>query len=1313
MDSDKSRDTYQPLMIGYYDPFNTFHIVEKDLKSRFPLTNLHWKYDSSKPLKSIPLLPISLKEIVPKKTNDIVNCIYLHLMLVKCDSIDIYRSQVRPLIKEWLKNTVSLSNSEWMVLLVVPSNAKDKSSTIIKLSIHDKLKVDFGIEGKELPKDFINESNNRIFKIKEDFQDASKLETYNTIIGQLKEHLLSNFTKRYSKLFSELDRSRMLSQQSQPEKIQNLINKNAILLNLAELLFDMRLNEDSLKYYTMLNRNMETLYSVEPHLFEFSTPTILPPLIPVEPEDIVLRDVRRMLMKTYQELSQKFNIFGFKCFLFIRKSNILQSLAANAQTLSASSSYIASLYQNLLVLLNEMYINNTTDKNLNVNIYEWSYKSIESFLNLSIVNLAMERSEHSSQSTPQSLIDPLHEILECKGELKLFQRTLLVELASFTKGYQLRGANVLEEISLDEPARAMSGNDTEIVFEMTYLPLILSLKSEECFYEKFQEITESIIENFVISGREKSIDTLSIDIALVKYYLKDYEEALQILEGSSEFFIENGWNFMGGILLDAYLKCIEKLLLKEKDHLLVERNRLIVKTCLNLLSNLKSGENAGLAGINNYGSVKSVENISELFEKIYKYSKLVRDESFIDNQPIIEYDILRLFDISICPNIESDPSEIDADNYYIDVEITNIFGVEIQLNYIALELANDANSLVFRTKDCILKKETNSVNPGLSNKIRLLTKNFVYGSFKIFQISFSFNENLKLSKTFPFAVGENLDFSYISNRLEIVAQENDHTIILQQKRHDLLTMNPSKTLFSNMRLLISPSFEIFCYPRIHNLWFEFIGSFEIELGRTELLLRVHGGNSDATDLNIQIAGLTTGLELIYEEITCVESHGKRNCFKHSSIIIDKVEKNSYVDIKVPYIYFSESKIIQMKATIDYELNGKRFSHVSTNGVDTTLTVSVSVQDIFKLDHIFSKFQVGTSNPKLPIRILSNKLTSPAGSNFRISTPKTGAGPIIAFGDQPASFFYKIIPINTSEVKSTLNNDDTLDLLVEYRNFHDEVLHVFELYTLSKLMAISLDSYWFLFKNEVFSKLSFDLSIFALYGTLSIQNTELMILLVKEMIEKYVHKKSDKWTLQDLFIEILNISEIKVHVNESALQNKRLSIPVPVPLLRILHLVDFSFERKAKYVVGEPIEVKVNIGQTMKWSKSQNNGNHKDKGSLERNNNSFLAVSSPSKSILENTAVESFKVNILQDDNWLVSGFRKTAFDFDYSKPEGRQLKLELNMIPLNVGKLILPKIEIKLLDFGNANDSTADVLFKNGQESVLVVPELESITFSF
>ena len=238
-----------PVKIGYYDPFGIYPLIKDELNKISPILSLHIRFHPSQPLKTIHDLSLEFTEEIPKKSESstLENYnVYTRLMLIKIESLDKYRSQVRPLIKEWLKNLVfnekvNGSSPSWMILLYVPSDAKDKQSTIIKMSHYDKLLKDFSNEGgKELAALFAestsptasvgaqnSESTGYCFKFK---QHEFEL---NEFLVQIKNLLGFTFNQKYH---LNLD---LITTSGDHEN--NSLTKYVATYNLAELFYDMKL----------------------------------------------------------------------------------------------------------------------------------------------------------------------------------------------------------------------------------------------------------------------------------------------------------------------------------------------------------------------------------------------------------------------------------------------------------------------------------------------------------------------------------------------------------------------------------------------------------------------------------------------------------------------------------------------------------------------------------------------------------------------------------------------------------------------------------------------------------------------------------------------------------------------------------------------------------------------------------------------------------------------------------------------------------------------------------------------------------------
>lgn len=233
------------LSVGFYDPFSVYPI--KDFESKFPLTSLHWKYDATRPVQLIPVLPVKMVEEVPKTNAKTLASVYARIMFVKFDNLEEYRSQVRPLIKEWLKQLVT-PTGDWMIVYVAPPNSKEKQSTIIKVLNFGKLLRDFGPEGKELLGLGFSSTSERI-RICKYRQGHPELLT--DIIVNLKGLLVDSFSQKYAYYSRELTHP----QDAQGGVGQKPIERIRLKFGLAGLLNDMHLFQDALEVFNDMSNN--------------------------------------------------------------------------------------------------------------------------------------------------------------------------------------------------------------------------------------------------------------------------------------------------------------------------------------------------------------------------------------------------------------------------------------------------------------------------------------------------------------------------------------------------------------------------------------------------------------------------------------------------------------------------------------------------------------------------------------------------------------------------------------------------------------------------------------------------------------------------------------------------------------------------------------------------------------------------------------------------------------------------------------------------------------------------------------------------
>lgn len=1184
------------VLVGYYDPFNVFQLVEKEFRKRLPLTNLHWRYDTSHPLKTISSLGIKLVEEIPnQKRKQKSPSVYTRLMFVKVDSIDVYRSQIRPLISEWIKCFCDSSSIEWAVFCIIPSNSKNESSTLIKRSFFDKLKVDFGINGKELEAlGVVSGMKERCFKLKERYDsEQEKMTSFNETVLCLKDLLLSTFSNKFERIEANINRK--------PQADSNFSQDE---LELARLFRDMGLLQDSLEIFDKVSKYLDDKFLALPSSFEQELENSL---AMKNPKDVIESDKTSHANLTFS-LEGKTNYFDAKTHIFLMEAHVLQMLANNGQSDSLSARYIAKLFQKLGQFANELY------RIYGEAVGEWLYVIIQTFLEMPIcekfINLVATY-EDGASSFPK-----LDEFIEFRADLLMTQRNMLKSIGKGNDFFVGSLIEPLEEVKLDD------GNDSSKQKVTRCKELERIFGNEEEFFVAYQKITETVIEFLSKARRSKTVDALSIDLALLNHYLGNYKKCLDILQDSFTFYIKEGWIFMGTALEEIYLDCIEKVNFDGEEE--------IVMAYLDFFSNLAlCKDNIKLT--NNYRIIRTDSEMKGLVDKAVGHSEGLETP--------IEYPLSKIFSIDVMPFIFS--SSDDYDRYVININVRNNFGVILLFEEVTVTLENFGEMVTFSSSKVCL--EANSYQ-----KIPLFSNDLHYGLLKLNCIKFKLCKNITLTKFFS------------------EQSQNDATVIHNES--ELEKTKETETFNGTEQVAIRQ--EFFFYPDFTKFWCKFEFPKEIELNKNEIKLQLHNGRKEIRNIR---ATLTS---------TSKEVHIDDNVRVLDSLMPS--EESHFIFSHSLY----SSKLLEFQVKIEYNCEGEIFHFVLNKTLDVSLSISVSVQDIFKTNFIYSKFQIGRASSSYPIRIESVSLTGEDGK-YSIIKPRNSASSLVLLNDQSASYFYKVIPKEVDENCS----DDALDLRVYYSNLREECSYAIKKQLKALLEAENLVTYWFFIEAVLLESMKFDVHKFAGSLIISVSN----VADLKDLFDTSIAPmlpRGDQKKIKRILLEVLSLDHEDKFTNKCV---RQLYISVPIPILHVLQTVRFEFERKSHFIVGEPISTQLSILTTQKWSqKGQNDAEIP------------LALSSPKKGT--NVSPEEFQLSIQNDDNWLISGFRTYCFNSETSL--NGPILLNMSLVPLCVGKLPLPRLSIRRL-FERSDDFSMDVELLNGIETLLIVPEVESVSFTF
>ncbi|SCU83299.1 LAME_0C04654g1_1 [Lachancea meyersii CBS 8951] len=147
MDTNTSQNL---IKFSYFDPFDVFETVRKELEDRLPFSNLHWKplNDSLRTISSLPVKIVA--ETDDQTAPDSSNKPLVLFLVISCTSIDEYRTKVRPLVRQWLPSFAGSSEQDdpnempvKRIALLYTNSGVSESNRFKTVSFSEKFSKDF------------------------------------------------------------------------------------------------------------------------------------------------------------------------------------------------------------------------------------------------------------------------------------------------------------------------------------------------------------------------------------------------------------------------------------------------------------------------------------------------------------------------------------------------------------------------------------------------------------------------------------------------------------------------------------------------------------------------------------------------------------------------------------------------------------------------------------------------------------------------------------------------------------------------------------------------------------------------------------------------------------------------------------------------------------------------------------------------------------------------------------------------------------------------------------------------------------------
>ncbi|SCU79610.1 LAFA_0B04324g1_1 [Lachancea sp. 'fantastica'] len=372
------------IKFSYFDPFDVFESIRKELEDRLPFKSLHWK-PVNESLRTISSLPVGLvRETDEKSGSDCSKQPLILFLVINCTSIDDYRAKIRPLVRQWLppsNGTGDEDSSHGMPvkrIALIHTNSSVSGSNIFKtFMFSEKFSKDFpfltAIEIKTIYK-----------------SEKEKMDFWNGTLNRLRRYTMEVFEQRLAYL--ETQRSSIATGETG--------QLAAIQENILNLFLSFHLNDEASRELESLKHTLFQNMAAASPTGELEIP------FQISPNDERARSNSFKMDLDNQKYS---TTFGLNKFFFLKQCELIQSTHAQA----ARNARLYQLTKSFLKTIGRHFRGSPL-----LNNFKWSF--VASLLESSIFD--------SAES---------HSYREIVADLKILQRDCWIDLAYASKGFKL------------------------------------------------------------------------------------------------------------------------------------------------------------------------------------------------------------------------------------------------------------------------------------------------------------------------------------------------------------------------------------------------------------------------------------------------------------------------------------------------------------------------------------------------------------------------------------------------------------------------------------------------------------------------------------------------------------------------------------------------------------------------------------------------------------------------------------------------------------------------------------------------------------
>ncbi|KIR55035.1 hypothetical protein I315_02272 [Cryptococcus gattii Ru294] len=313
---------------------SVLHNAVAGIKAHLPLRNLHWKSSSRTSLRTIQEIDIDLVDLgeatsLRDKNTSVLDSPLVNMCLVVCEDGEVYKSQTRNFIRDWLSLLAArrTPHAPLIVLVNPPNSAVDKSGKTVwgkDKGVLGKLKADFNVGKRDrslnLPPPGVNDPA-----------------AWPELINKLKECFVTAFDAAILEREDEVKRG-------EAQRVMvgwNFCTWFLLKESLAQSFEAVNLPEDSLIIYEELEAAFIQVVK-EQNLSWFGK------LGATGPRDDSL-PILNTTMKPYREMlrTSSISVFDFRVYLFARQGILLGKLGRITEVAKRGQWFVASLAKRL------------------------------------------------------------------------------------------------------------------------------------------------------------------------------------------------------------------------------------------------------------------------------------------------------------------------------------------------------------------------------------------------------------------------------------------------------------------------------------------------------------------------------------------------------------------------------------------------------------------------------------------------------------------------------------------------------------------------------------------------------------------------------------------------------------------------------------------------------------------------------------------------------------------------------------------------------------------------------------------------------